>query len=120
MRAADGRTMLVAQGGHAFQRFFPGETAPLEVMAAAEACQAGRDIERAEGEDQRQERCVRLLIPQRDRRALSAVAPHSIPLHSFRKQHAVSDGTSVSTLASLDMMAHLSRSEDVPDDWYGL
>ena len=35
MRAADGRTMLVAQGGHAFQRFFPGETAPLEVMAAA-------------------------------------------------------------------------------------
>jgi shikimate dehydrogenase len=35
MRAADGRTMLVAQGGHAFQRFFPGEAAPLEVMAAA-------------------------------------------------------------------------------------
>ena len=35
MRAADGRTMLVAQGGHAFQRFFPGITAPLEVMTAA-------------------------------------------------------------------------------------
>ena len=35
MRAADGRTMLVAQGGHSFQRFFPGESAPVEVMAAA-------------------------------------------------------------------------------------
>lgn len=35
MRVEDGRTMLVAQGGHAFQRFFPGETAPLEVMTAA-------------------------------------------------------------------------------------
>jgi shikimate dehydrogenase len=35
MRAADGRTMLVAQGGHAFQRFFPGQSPPVEVMAAA-------------------------------------------------------------------------------------
>jgi len=35
MRAADGREMLVSQGGHAFQRFFPGETAPMEIMAAA-------------------------------------------------------------------------------------
>jgi shikimate dehydrogenase len=35
MRAADGRAMLVAQGGHAFERFFPDETAPLEVMTAA-------------------------------------------------------------------------------------
>jgi shikimate dehydrogenase len=35
MRAADGRDMLVSQGGHAFHRFFPGETAPSEVMAAA-------------------------------------------------------------------------------------
>jgi len=35
IRAADGRTMLVAQGKHAFQRFFPGEIAPLEVMTAA-------------------------------------------------------------------------------------
>jgi shikimate dehydrogenase len=35
MRAADGRAMLVAQGGHSFQRFFPGATPPLEVMAAA-------------------------------------------------------------------------------------
>lgn len=35
MRAADGRTTLVARGGFAFQRFFPGETAPLEVMTAA-------------------------------------------------------------------------------------
>lgn len=35
IRTADGRAMLVAQGGHAFQRFFPGGTAPLEVMAAA-------------------------------------------------------------------------------------
>lgn len=35
MRAADGRAMLVAQGGHAFQRFFPGVAAPLEIMAAA-------------------------------------------------------------------------------------
>jgi shikimate dehydrogenase len=35
MRAADGRAMLVSQGGHAFQRFFPNDTAPLEVMVAA-------------------------------------------------------------------------------------
>lgn len=34
MRVLDGRAMLVAQGGHAFQRFFPGEFAPLELMAA--------------------------------------------------------------------------------------
>ena len=35
MRAEDGRTMLVAQGAHAFERFFPDEAAPVEVMAAA-------------------------------------------------------------------------------------
>lgn len=35
MRAADGRTMLVAQGAHAFERFFPGQKAPREIMAAA-------------------------------------------------------------------------------------
>ncbi|UCG86129.1 MAG: hypothetical protein JSW71_19840 [Gemmatimonadota bacterium] len=35
MRAADGRSMLVAQGAHAFHRFFPNTRAPLEVMAAA-------------------------------------------------------------------------------------
>jgi shikimate dehydrogenase len=35
MRAADGRTMLVAQGAHAFERFFPEAKAPREVMAAA-------------------------------------------------------------------------------------
>jgi shikimate dehydrogenase len=35
MRAADGRTMLVAQGARAFERFFPDVTAPREVMAAA-------------------------------------------------------------------------------------
>jgi shikimate dehydrogenase len=35
LRAADGRLMLVAQGAHAFERFFPGTTAPREVMAAA-------------------------------------------------------------------------------------
>jgi len=34
MRVLDGRAMLVAQGGHALQRFFPGEAAPLELMAA--------------------------------------------------------------------------------------
>ncbi len=33
--AADGRTMLVAQGACAFERFFPGIPAPREVMAAA-------------------------------------------------------------------------------------
>jgi shikimate dehydrogenase len=35
MRARDGRDMLVAQGLHAFTRFFPGATPPREVMAAA-------------------------------------------------------------------------------------
>jgi len=35
MRAADGRAMLVAQGAHAFERFFPGVSAPREVMTAA-------------------------------------------------------------------------------------
>lgn len=35
IRAADGRGMLVAQGAYAFERFFPGTTAPREVMAAA-------------------------------------------------------------------------------------
>ena len=35
LRAADGRLMLVSQGAHAFQRFFPGTAAPWEVMAAA-------------------------------------------------------------------------------------
>ncbi|MGH7703212.1 MAG: shikimate dehydrogenase family protein, partial [Gemmatimonadales bacterium] len=35
LRAADGRGMLVAQGGAAFQRWFPGEDAPTEVMRAA-------------------------------------------------------------------------------------
>lgn len=35
MRAADGRTMLVAQGAHAFERFFPATRAPREVMVAA-------------------------------------------------------------------------------------
>jgi len=35
LRAADGRAMLVAQGAYAFERFFPGVTAPREVMAAA-------------------------------------------------------------------------------------
>jgi shikimate 5-dehydrogenase len=35
LRAADGRTMLVAQGARAFERFFPGHTAPRAVMAAA-------------------------------------------------------------------------------------
>ncbi|UCF40602.1 MAG: shikimate dehydrogenase [Gemmatimonadota bacterium] len=35
LRAADGRTMLVAQGARAFERFFPDQTAPRAVMAAA-------------------------------------------------------------------------------------
>jgi len=35
INAADGRVMLVAQGAHAFERFFPGTAAPREVMAAA-------------------------------------------------------------------------------------
>ena len=34
-RAADGRTMLVAQGAAAFQRWFPDKPAPVEVMRAA-------------------------------------------------------------------------------------
>ena len=34
-KAADGRLMLVAQGAHAFERFFPGTAAPREIMAAA-------------------------------------------------------------------------------------
>jgi shikimate dehydrogenase len=35
LRAADGRTMLVAQGAAALERWFPGERAPVEVMRAA-------------------------------------------------------------------------------------
>jgi shikimate dehydrogenase len=35
LHAADGRGMLVAQGAHAFERFFPGTVAPREIMAAA-------------------------------------------------------------------------------------
>ncbi len=42
IRASDGRTMLVAQGARAFERFFPNTVAPREVMAAA--------VERALGE----------------------------------------------------------------------
>jgi shikimate 5-dehydrogenase len=34
-RSADGRAMLVAQGAAAFQRWFPGKRAPVEVMRAA-------------------------------------------------------------------------------------
>jgi shikimate dehydrogenase len=34
-RAADGRTMLVAQGAAAFERWFPEKRAPVEVMRAA-------------------------------------------------------------------------------------
>jgi shikimate dehydrogenase len=34
-RAADGRSMLVAQGAAAFERWFPGKPAPVEVMRAA-------------------------------------------------------------------------------------
>jgi len=34
-RAADGRAMLVAQGAAAFERWFPGKRAPVEVMRAA-------------------------------------------------------------------------------------
>ena len=37
LAAADGRDMLVAQGAHAFERFFPGAVAPREVMRAAVA-----------------------------------------------------------------------------------
>lgn len=35
MRAMDGRGLLVAQGAHAFERFFDGYEAPREIMAAA-------------------------------------------------------------------------------------
>jgi shikimate dehydrogenase len=35
LRAEDGRTMLVAQGARAFERFFAGHAAPRAVMAAA-------------------------------------------------------------------------------------
>jgi shikimate dehydrogenase len=35
LRAADGRTVLVAQGAHAFERFFPDLVAPREIMRAA-------------------------------------------------------------------------------------
>jgi shikimate dehydrogenase len=35
LRAADGRTMLVAQGARAFERFFPDVEAPREIMTAA-------------------------------------------------------------------------------------
>jgi shikimate dehydrogenase len=35
LRAADGRTVLVAQGAHAFERFFPDVQAPREIMLAA-------------------------------------------------------------------------------------
>jgi shikimate 5-dehydrogenase len=34
-RACDGRGMLVAQGAGALQRWFPGISAPTEVMRAA-------------------------------------------------------------------------------------
>jgi shikimate dehydrogenase len=34
-RAADGRAMLVAQGAAAFECWFPGKRAPVEVMRAA-------------------------------------------------------------------------------------
>lgn len=35
VRASDGRTMLVAQGAEALERWFPGAVAPVEVMRAA-------------------------------------------------------------------------------------
>jgi shikimate dehydrogenase len=35
LRAADGRTLLVAQGAAALERWFPGARAPVEVMRAA-------------------------------------------------------------------------------------
>ncbi|HZA99234.1 MAG TPA: hypothetical protein VE399_10680, partial [Gemmatimonadales bacterium] len=34
-RSGDGRGMLVAQGAAAFERWFPGKRAPVEVMRAA-------------------------------------------------------------------------------------
>ncbi len=38
LRAEDGRHLLVAQGAIAFERFFPGASAPREVMLAAVEC----------------------------------------------------------------------------------
>ncbi len=35
LTAADGRELLLAQGAHAFERFFPGQRAPRELMRAA-------------------------------------------------------------------------------------
>jgi shikimate dehydrogenase len=35
LQAADGRELLLAQGAHAFERFFPGQRAPRELMRAA-------------------------------------------------------------------------------------
>jgi shikimate dehydrogenase len=35
LAAADGRDLLLAQGAHAFERFFPGQRAPREIMRAA-------------------------------------------------------------------------------------
>jgi shikimate dehydrogenase len=35
LRAADGRMVLVAQGAHAFERFFPGTGAPRDLLRAA-------------------------------------------------------------------------------------
>lgn len=35
LTAADGRELLLAQGAHAFERFFPGQRAPREIMRAA-------------------------------------------------------------------------------------
>ena len=35
--ASDGREMLVHQGAAAFERFFPGTAAPIDVMRAAVA-----------------------------------------------------------------------------------
>jgi shikimate 5-dehydrogenase len=37
LSAADGRGLLVAQGAHAFERFFPDHPAPRELMRAAVA-----------------------------------------------------------------------------------
>jgi len=42
MRAADGRSMLVAQGIHAFKRFFPEAKPPREMMRAAIDRELGR------------------------------------------------------------------------------
>jgi shikimate 5-dehydrogenase len=35
--AADGREMLIRQGAAAFERFFPGTAAPIDVMRGAVA-----------------------------------------------------------------------------------